>query len=45
VGAVITTDVNTDGERTNPLPLDKLSVLFDELRDLTIEVRDQGDIP
>jgi len=36
VGAVITTDVNTDGERTNPLPLDKLSVLFDELRDLTM---------
>ncbi len=45
VGAVITTDVNTDGERTNPLPAEKLSELFDELRDLTIEIRDKGDIP
>jgi len=45
VGAVITTDVNTDAERTNPLPEDKLAGLIDELRDLTLEIRDKGDIP
>ncbi len=45
VGAVITTDVNTDGERSTPLPGDSLAALLDELRDLTIEIRDRGDIP
>ncbi len=45
VGAVITTDVNTDAERVTPLPGDSLAALLEELRDLTIEIRDHGDIP
>lgn len=45
VGAVVTTDVNTDGERSDPLATDKLLDLFDELCDLTIEIRDRGDVP
>ena len=45
VGAVITTDVNTDGERTTPLPGEKVREVFDELRELTVEIRDKGDIP
>jgi len=44
VGAVITTDVNTDGDRVEPIPSEKLLALFEELRDLTFEIRDQGDI-
>ena len=45
VGALVTTDVNTDGDRLNALPPEKLVSLFDELRDLTIEIRDKGDVP
>jgi hypothetical protein len=45
IGAVITTDVNTDAEHLEPLPADKVSDLFDELRDLTLEIRDHGDVP
>ncbi len=45
VGALVTTDVNTDGDRTDPLPAEKLLPLLDELRDLTIEIRDKGDVP
>ena len=44
VGAVITTDVNTDGERADALPTEKLLSLFDEMCDLTIEIRDKGDV-
>jgi hypothetical protein len=44
VGALLTTDVNTEGERTVPLPTGELLELFDELRDLTLEIRDKGDI-
>jgi hypothetical protein len=45
IGAVVTTDVNTDGDRPDPLPAEKLLDLFDELRDLTLEIRDRGDVP
>lgn len=44
VGAVITTDINTDSDRTTPLQPDKLSVLLEELLNLTAEIRDKGDI-
>ena len=44
IGAVITTDVNTAGERTDPLPSEKLPELFDELREMTLEIRDKGDV-
>ena len=43
-GAAITTDINTDGERTAPLPSESAVELIDELRDLTVEIRDKGDV-
>src|SRR5439155_13431650 len=45
IGAVITTDVNTGGDRTEPLPSAKLLPLLSELREMTIEIRDKGDTP
>ena len=44
VGAVITTDINSEAERVEPLPADRIAALLDELRDLTAEVRERGDI-
>jgi hypothetical protein len=38
-------DINTAAERKEPLPKDKLSVLFDELVDLTAEILQRGDVP
>ena len=44
VGAVITTDVNTDGENAKPFPAELLPSILDHLRLLTVEIRDKGDI-
>lgn len=45
VGAVITTDINTDAENSKPFAPESLILILDELRDLTVEIRDKGDIP
>jgi hypothetical protein len=45
IGAVVATDVNTVADRTEPLPANQLLALFEELRGLTAEIRDHGDIP
>jgi hypothetical protein len=44
IGAVITTDLSTDEQRSDPLPAEKMPALYDELCALNTEIRDKGDI-
>jgi hypothetical protein len=45
IGAVVSTDVSTQADRGDPLPGGSLLPLLEELRGLTVEIRDRGDIP
>jgi hypothetical protein len=38
-------DINTDGERENPLPQDRLKAIWLELVNLGVEIADKGDVP